>query len=279
MSELFPEVIKETLEITFLVLLTMITIDVVSVFTKGKLDEFLKNKKYMQYVTASFLGTIPGCFGGFTNVSLYIHRLISFGAITGGMIASSGDEAFVMISLFPKKALFLFLLLFISGIIFGILIDYIYPLFKIKPCTECVLQEYHAEDFSFSHYLKVHVWDHLLKKHLWKLFIWTFLTLLSIEFLMKFWNLETFVKNNLLLVFLFAAALAILPESGPHLIFVMMFSKGMIPFSVLFVSAFAQDGHGMLPMLSYSIKDFFYIKFFNIIIGLLIGVILFGFGY
>ena len=45
---------------------------------------------------------------GFFNVSFYVHGLISFGTLTGGMIATSGDEAFVMLALFPKQALLLF---------------------------------------------------------------------------------------------------------------------------------------------------------------------------
>ncbi|MBT3312467.1 MAG: hypothetical protein HN737_12920 [Desulfobacterales bacterium] len=38
------------------------------------------------------------------NVSLYVHGLISFGAITGGMITTSGDETFVMLIQFPGTA-------------------------------------------------------------------------------------------------------------------------------------------------------------------------------
>lgn len=47
----------------------------------------------------------------------------------------------------------------------------------------------------------------------------------------------------------------IIPESGPHLIFVMMYAQGLVTFSVLFTTSFVQDGHGMLPLLSYSLKD------------------------
>jgi hypothetical protein len=57
------------------------------------------------------------------------------------------------------------------------------------------------------------------------------------------------------IITLMGAILGICPESGPHLIFVMMYDQGLIPFSVLFTTSFVQDGHGMLPLLSYSIKD------------------------
>jgi hypothetical protein len=70
----------------------------------------------------------------------------------------------------------------------------------------------------------------------------------------------------------------IVPESGPHFIFVMMYTQGLVSFSVLFITSFAQDGHGILPLLSYSIKDSMFIKIFNLIFGLAIGGILFALG-
>ncbi|MCK4348834.1 MAG: hypothetical protein KAW47_09485, partial [Thermoplasmatales archaeon] len=51
-------------------------------------------------------------------------------------------------------------------------------------------------------------------------------------------------------VLLIASLIAIIPEFGPHLVFVTMFAKGLIPFSVLLASSIVQDGHGMLPLLS-----------------------------
>ena len=43
-------------------------------------------------------------------------------------------------------------------------------------------------------------------------------------------------------------------------VFVMMYANGMVPFSVLLTTSFIQDGHGMLPMLSCSLKDSVLIK-------------------
>jgi hypothetical protein len=79
-------------------------------------------------------------------------------------------------------------------------------------------------------------------------------------------------------VLLIGALIGIVPESGPHLIFVMMYAKGLIPFSVLFTTSFVQDGHGMLPLLSYSLKDAVLIKALNLIFGIATGGILFALG-
>ena len=77
---------------------------------------------------------------------------------------------------------------------------------------------------------------------------------------------------------LLGALIGVVPESGPHLIFVMMYAQGLVPFSVLFTTSFVQDGHGMLPLLSYSIKDAMLIKAFNLVFGIAIGATLFAFG-
>ena len=102
--------------------------------------------------------------------------------------------------------------------------------------------------------------------------------MLFVHWGLKYWNLETFVQQHLLWVLAIGALLGIIPESGPHLIFVMMYSQGWIPFSVLFTTSFVQDGHGMLPLLSYSLKDSILIKLFNLIFGLAVGGILFALG-
>ena len=79
-------------------------------------------------------------------------------------------------------------------------------------------------------------------------------------------------------VLLIGALIAIIPESGHYLIFVMMYEHGLVTFSVLFTASFVQDGHGMLPMLSYSIKDAILIKVFNLVFGIATRISLFALG-
>lgn len=319
----------------------MVLVDYLNVLSKGGMNKAIQGGKLRQYSLTSFLGSIPGCLGSFTNVSFYTHGLISFGAIAGGMIATSGDEAFIMIAMFPKQALILFLILFILGIAGGWTTDKLVKIFKIKThekcCEELVIHEEekdlyfgikamktvifkrslililllgtiilmaagvigHGEGWNWiritfitilsvtffifatvpEHYLKKHIWEHIVKKHLLKIFLWSLFAILFVHIGLEYLNLEAFISGNMLWIFIIAALLGVIPESGPHLIIVMMFAQGLIPFSVLLVSSIVQDGHGMLPMLSYSVKDSVLIKIFNLFFGLLIGgaVYLIGF--
>lgn len=80
-------------------------------------------------------------------------------------------------------------------------------------------------------------------------------------------------------IWLIAVFMGIIPEFEPHMIFVMLYTRGMIPFSILLASSVVQDGHGMLPLLSYSVKDSILIKLFNIVFGIIIGLTFYLLGY
>src|SRR5210317_1050147 len=101
-------VFKHALVITFFVFVMMLVVDFIDSTSKGRMSEIIKGGPWRQYTLASLLGSTPGCLGAFMNVSLYVHGMISFGAIVGGMIATSGDEAFVMLAQFPLTAMALF---------------------------------------------------------------------------------------------------------------------------------------------------------------------------
>ncbi len=343
-------IFKHALMITVFVFVMMLLVDFIETVSKGRMSKLMQGSQWRQYSLASFLGSTPGCLGAFMNVSLYVHGVITFGAIVGGMIATSGDEAFVMLAQFPGAALALFSLLFVAGIFFGWLSDKIIQAANIVPCEACrdahcdhCLPEtdnpvtigdifrtgdllVNLQSLSFArfllltllssllllfalgilgpatwdwkritfislslcalyialasseHYLHEHIWDHIIKKHLFRVFLWSFGALFLVHWGMAFWNLEAFVQQNLVWVLVIGALMGIIPESGPHLIFVMMYAQGLIPFSVLFTTSFVQDGHGMLPLLSYSIKDSVLIKIFNLVFGLAVGGALYALG-
>ena len=84
-------------------------------------------------------------------------------------------------------------------------------------------------------------------------------------------TVRPFLQTPMLSIFLFAELFGIIPESGPYLIFVMMFVDELISFSVLSISSFVQDGHGMLSLLSASVRDSLWLKAFNLIFSLAVG--------
>ncbi len=329
-------VFKHAIMITGFVFVMMLVIEYVNVQSKGLWLNIISKNKWKQYIFAALLGAIPGCLGAFTAVAMFSHGLISFGAIVAAMIATSGDEAFVMFAMFPQKAALLTLILIVLGIFAGFLADKVYTPKKaqlkfskynfhlhdeeqcncfqknvllsqlIRPTVYRLLlfvivislfigslSGWIAGDakmwikvslivvISFSlfiiltvpnHFLKKHLWQHIVIKHLPQIFFWTLGTLLVFSVLMQYVDVESWITNNMLLVLVVAVIVGIIPESGPHLIFVTLFAQGSIPFSVLLASSIVQDGHGMLPLLAESRYGFLAVKITNIIYGLIIGI-------
>ena len=120
------ETVKHALMITSFVFIMMLIIEYVNVLTRGHWQESLKKYPWMQYFLAAFLGATPGCLGAFTVVALYTHDIVSFGALVTVMIATSGDEAFVMLSLFPGTAILLTVILLAIALVAGFVTDLLF---------------------------------------------------------------------------------------------------------------------------------------------------------
>lgn len=343
MIELMKEVFEHTIMITGFVFVMMLVIEYVNVQTRGSWHFFLQNRKWLQYVFAAFLGAIPGCLGAFTVVALFTHNILSFGALVAAMIATSGDEAFLMLAMFPGKALQLIAITFSIGIAAGFLTDTFFPnlnfikklqhrklpLHEEEKC-DCfssseiskqlrhptlprvlliiivlmliagVLQGYIAHEAQNwikttllitsliamfvvitvpDHFLEEHLWNHIVKIHIPKIFLWTFGALFVIQLIMQKIDIAAWVSSNQVIVVLIACLVGIIPESGPHLVFVTLFATGSIPFSVLLASSIVQDGHGMIPLLAETKRGFIATKAINLFFGLLAGYLGFFLGY
>lgn len=380
MIHLFIDILRNAILITGLVIVMMMMIESLNIESKGMIFKGLKKTRTGQVVFGALLGSIPGCMGGFATVSLYTHRMFSFGALVAMMIASSGDEAFIMLAMIPEKALVLFAVLFIIAIITGIITDKIAEKNHEKKCRktdhqdcgvesgceegyvvhesheegpsapagkrhygwkrivmfiglavfigalasgklghehaahehgghvhteECAHEHGHhaeahesgngfeinllSEDwmnvlfaglsvivlfvlvFASDHFVEEHLWNHIIRKHLPAIFIWTFGVLLVLGIGLQYIEIDRWITGNTALMILLATLIGIIPESGPHLIFVTLFAAGVVPFPVLLASSISQDGHASIPLLAESKKSFAVAKLINCAVALAAG--------
>ena len=72
---------------------------------------------------------------------------------------------------------------------------------------------------------------------------------------------------------LLAIVIGLIPESGPHLVFVTLFASGVIPFPVLLANSIVQDGHASLPLLADSKASFLKAKAIKVGIALIVFVV------
>ena len=123
MSLLLQHSINHAILITGFVFMMMVVIEYLNIISSGSWQRVLRGGRWRQYLLASFLGATPGCLGAFAVVSLYLHREITLGALVAAMIATSGDESFIMLSMIPEQAPLIFVVLFLIGITAGYLTD------------------------------------------------------------------------------------------------------------------------------------------------------------
>lgn len=267
------EIFFETARIISIITVLMTVVEWLGIKFKGKIETLLTRNIQTQIIGSSLLGVIPGCIDAFLIVSLYSHGLVGFGSLVAVMLSTAGDEAFVMLAMIPRTAILIFVICALLGIIGGFIAEVIAKKIGLKRARICPI-EVHPGELTTKHFFSEHVYQHIIKKHLPKLFLWIFGTLLVLRFMMVSFDLAQIIPQNKLLLMLLAALIGIIPESGPHLIFLTLYSQGLIPFSVLLVSTLSQDGHGLLPLLSYSVRDTVKVQIFTTLFALVVGLVL-----
>jgi hypothetical protein len=337
MIALFRESLTHAIMITGFVFVMMLVIEYLNVLTQGTWQQGLRGSRWQQYVLASLLGATPGCLGAFAVVSLFSHRVLSLGAVVAAMIATSGDESFVMLTMIPGTAVIIFSILFATGIAAGALTDVFFGEKAVKwaraghefdlheeELCRCFPRGHIAEQwrhctlargtlslvlflFVFGllsgqlgpavwnwvkvsllltssvglfivstvpdHFLEEHLWEHVAKVHVPRVFLWTLGALLLMHVLVDYFHLASWMRENQLTLLTIACLVGLVPESGPHLVFLTLFTEGAVPFSILLASSIVQDGHGMLPLLAESRMNFIRIKAINFFVGFLVGML------
>jgi hypothetical protein len=337
------ETINQSLLITAFVFVMMLMIEYINVLTSGRWQRALGKRRWVQYGIAVLLGAAPGCLGAFAIVAMYSHGVLSLGAVVAAMIATSGDEAFVMLALIPKQYILITFALVLVGVSAGSITDFFARRSrKRRQCTHLVLHddsscecfpkgrillqwrnlsptrgilaiilviillslifgEMGSAKWNWirittvsvtavalfivgtvpEHFLKEHLWRHIALKHAPRVFLWTTGVLLSLYMLTEYLDvdLRSLSESGKWILLIAVCVVGLIPESGPHLIFVTLFAEGIIPWSLLLASSIVQDGHGMLPMLAHSRADFARIKGINFAAGLILGGAAFLFGF
>ena len=127
--------------------------------------------------------------------------------------------------------------------------------------------------FGSDHFVEGHLWNHIVKKHLPVIFAWTFGVLLVLGITLQYVDITSWISDNTVLMILLATLIGIIPESGPHMIFVTLFAAGVVPLPVLLASSISQDGHASIPLLAESRRSFVWAKIINCGVAIAAGLL------
>ena len=122
-----------------------------------------------------------------------------------------------------------------------------------------------------EHFLEEHMWQHVIKVHLPKIFLWTFGVILCLTILNNFVNIQNLIDSKPFIVLLIAILIGLIPQSGPHLIFLILFANGDLPLGIFLANCIVQDGHGALPLLAESRKAFLVSKAIKVGLAIVVG--------
>lgn len=368
MTEIFSTIIRNGLMISSFVMVMMLLIEYINVISRGQLSSLSRGRGLKQIILSAFLGAIPGCLGGFAVVSLYTHGMLSFGAMIACMIATFGDEAFILLAADAYSGILLTAVLFVIAIVIGFVADLLFKKVKVPFSPEhfslheddhhspekllgnwkenfkkisfqrallisgivliiialflgwfehsheigehhhdCACEHHgHSHDVSSEllqekwlnylfivvsfitlwivcsvneHFLTEHLWTHIIKKHLPKILLWTIGTIAAMQFLQYFFNINDLIQDNPHYILPIALLIGLIPESGPHIIFITLYTSGTIPFSILLANSIVQEGHAGLPLLAESRRGFVYMKSISLVIALIAGLLGISFGF
>jgi hypothetical protein len=124
-----------------------------------------------------------------------------------------------------------------------------------------------------EHFLQEHLWGHIIRKHLPRIFLWTLGVLAVLHVAEHFFDIDRWVRGNHLYILLLAILIGLIPESGPHMVFITLFAGGAIPFSILLTNSIVQEGHAGLPLLAESKRGFIWMKAISVAVGFIVGLL------
>lgn len=277
MIEVVMKNLLETVKIMAIVIGLMTAVNFLELRYEENIRRVLTERPWNQYIFASILGAIPGCIVAFLIDSLYISGLVSFGTVVSVMLSTAGDEAFIMLAMIPGAVPIIFAVDVIVGLIGGFLSDKVAQRIKLGRAPPH-RHEIQKTNLTAKCFFREHFYGHIIREHVPSLFLWLFLTMVGIDIITE--NLDWFeiiqsIPYSRLLLLIIAALVGMIPISGPHFVFVKLYQIGAIPLSVLLVSTMSQDGHGLLPLLSYSVRDTINVQIATTIISLIVAIILF----
>lgn len=120
--------IKHTLHITiFIFIITLIINTIFHLLGEDYLSKILLNNSILSPFLTGLVGLIPNCAASVILTELYLNNTISLGALIGGLLTSSGSSLLVLIknNKDKKENISIILLLYILGVISGIIIELI----------------------------------------------------------------------------------------------------------------------------------------------------------
>jgi hypothetical protein len=129
----FKAVSDAYLQVTVFVALTLFIFYGLESWLKIDTATFLQKHKKYQIPISALLGALPGCGGAIMVITQFTLGRIGFGSVIAVLTSTMGDAAFLLLAQQPDKAAIIFAISFITGTLFGYLVEKIHGYDYLKP--------------------------------------------------------------------------------------------------------------------------------------------------
>ncbi len=232
-----------------------------------------KSGKYSP-ILGSLLGLIPQCGFGVVATNLYITRIISLGTLIGIYLSTSDEMLPIMLSnKAPLKVILLILAIkFITGFIFGYLIDFV---LRKKTKNEHVSYDICDDEncgCNHSHNLIMASIIHTLKTLIYLVII-TFIINVIFNYLGDKYLSRLLLKDTLYSP-LITSLIGLIPSCGSSIMISELYLSGSISFGSLISGLLTNSGMAILVLFksNKNIKENITILAILYIIGILVGL-------
>ena len=86
-------------------------------------------------------------------------------------------------------------------------------------------------------------------------------------------TITTFLSQTGLMAVLIGTLIGVIPGCGPQIIFVALYTRGLVPFAALLANALSQDGDALFPLIAIDKRSALWATIINTIPALLIGLL------
>ena len=276
--ELFLDILLDSLKDSLLVFAFVFLFHVILSFIETPVSNFLIKRKKTSPIFGALFGLIPQCGTSVIGSELYIKKYITVGTLIAIFLSCSDEALIVLLEAWNEKTLMIFPLIglkLVTGIVFGLLIDFIIRKQKIIE-VDHVEEEHechtHHHENTPAHAHLIHPLIHSIK-----VFIYIFIINLALGTIIGFVgedNFSNFMTANRYLAPLFSSIIGLIPNCASSLLITDLFVEGHLSFGALFAGLLVNSGLGIMVLL----KDKNTVKKALLIVGVCF-IIAVGLGY
>ena len=251
--ELFLDILLDSLKDSLLVFAFVFLFHVILSFIETPVSNFLIKRKKTSPIFGALFGLIPQCGTSVIGSELYIKKYITVGTLIAIFLSCSDEALIVLLEAWNEKTLMIFPLIglkLVTGIVFGLLIDFIIRKQKIIE-VDHVEEEHechtHHHENTPAHAHLIHPLIHSLK-----VFAYIFVINLALGTIIGFAgedNFSNFMTTNRYLAPLFSSIIGLIPNCASSLLITDLFVEGHLSFGALFAGLLVNSGLGIMVLL------------------------------